>query len=105
MSLPARGEIWWADLADAGRRPALVVTRDAAIPVLRAVIVAPVSRTVRGIPTEVAIGPEDGLPERCAASFDNLRLVPRSVLTERAGRLAPQKSLEICRAIRAMADC
>ncbi len=105
MSLPAQGEIWWAEIPEAGRRPALVVTRDAAIPVLRTLLVAPVTHTVRGIPTEVALGPEDGLSNDCAASFDNLRLVPRWVLTERAGRLAAPKTLEICRALSALGDC
>ncbi|CAN5262406.1 hypothetical protein BH23ACT9_BH23ACT9_37670 [soil metagenome] len=105
MNLPSQGDIWWAEIEDAGRRPALIVTRDAAIGVLRTVLVAPITRTVRGIPTEVAIGPEDGLAHECAASFDNLRLVPRSVLTERAGRLSGTKALELCRALRAVGDC
>ena len=105
MSLPAQGEIWWAEIPEAGRRPALVVTRDASIPHLRALLVAPVTRTIRHIPTEVELGSEDGLTQECAASFDNLRLVPRSMLTERAGRLAAPKALEICRALRAVADC
>lgn len=105
MSPPGQGELWWSEAPDAGRRPVLVVTRDAAIPVLRALVVAPVTRTVRDIPTEVALGPEDGLPDRCAASFDNLRLVPRTVLTERAGRVDVTKELEICRALSALGDC
>lgn len=105
MTLPARGDIWWAELPDAGRRPALIVTRDAAIPVLRTLVVAPVTRAVRGIPTEITLGPEDGLDRACAAAFDNLQLVPRSLLTERAGRLAPHKALAICQALLAMADC
>lgn len=103
--MPEQGEIWWAEVPDAGRRPGLVVTRDAAIPLLRTVLVAPVTRTVRGIPTEVPLGPEDGLGEVCAAAFDNLTLVPRAVLTERAGRLSPAKALEVCRALSAVADC
>lgn len=105
MSVPAQGEIWWTEIPDAGRRPALVVTRDAALPLLRTVLVAPVTRTIRGIPTEVALGAEDGLGETCAASFDNLRLVPRWVLTDQAGRLDESKALEICRALAAVADC
>ncbi len=105
MSVPAQGEIWWAEIPEAGRRPALVVTRNASIPHLRTLLVAPVTRTIRHIPTEVALGSEDGLTHECAASFDNLRLVPRSVLTERAGRLAAPKTFEICRALRAVADC
>jgi len=105
VNLPAQGEIWWAEIPDAGRRPALVVTRDSVIPLVRTLLVAPVTRTIRHIPTEVALGPEDGLSQECAASFDNLRLLPRWVLTERAGRLSTPKALEICRALRAVADC
>lgn len=105
MSLPLQGEIWWAEIPEAGRRPALVVTRDAGIPVLSTLLVAPVSRTIRGIPTEVALGQEEGLNVDCAASFDNLRLVPRWVLTERVGRLSPAKSQFLCRAYMAVADC
>jgi len=105
VSLPLQGEIWWAEIPDAGRRPALVVTRDAGIPVLGALLVAPVTRTIRNIPTEVALGHEEGLNVDCAASFDNLRLVPRWALTERVGRLSPTKTQFFCRAYRAVADC
>jgi mRNA interferase MazF len=105
VTLPRQGEIWWTELPDAGRRPALVVTRDAGISVLKTLLVAPVTRTMRGIPTEVALGPEDGLAVECAASFDNLRLVPGYALTELVGRLSPPKSYWLCRAYRAVADC
>lgn len=105
MTLPAQGDIWWADIADAGRRPVLVVTRDAAIPVLSTVLVAPVTRTVRGIPTEVALDGDEGLGEPSVASFDNLGLVSRSILTERVGRLPVAKMYEICRALAAVGDC
>lgn len=105
MNDPAQGEIWWTDIADTGRRPSLVVTRNAAIPALNAILVAPVTKTVRGIPTEVPLGIEDGLKVECAASFDNLRLVPRWALTERAGRLSSSKAHLLCQAMRAIADC
>lgn len=105
MSKAAHGDVWWAEAVDLGRRPMLVITRDVAIPVLTRVLVAPVTRTVRGIPTEVALGPEEGLAEYCAASFDNLQPIPRSSLIERAGSLAPERRGEICRALGAVADC
>lgn len=105
VNQPAQGDIWWAEIPESGRRPSLVVTRDAAIPVLRTLLVAPITRTVRDIPTEIALGPEDGLTEPCAASFDNLRLVPAWVLTEQVGHLAAPKVLEICRALSAVGDC
>lgn len=102
---PAQGEVWWAELPEAGRRPVMVITRDQAIPVLRTVLVAPVTRTVRGIPTEIALGPEDGLPEVCAATFDNLQPVPRSLLVDRAGPSGPSRRIDICQRLRNLADC
>lgn len=102
---PAQGEIWWAEVPEAGRRPVLVVTRDAAIPALRTVLVAPITRTVRDIPTEVRVGPDDGLPAASAASFDNLQPIPRSVLAERVGQLGARARAEICGALAAMSDC
>jgi len=99
-----QGEIWWAE-ADDKRRPVLVITRDEAVPVLHRVIVAPVTRTVRHIPTEIPLGTDDGLPVDCAASFDNLQPINRYLLSERAGSLASPGRHEICRALAALADC
>ncbi len=101
---PHQGEIWWAE-AEHKRRPVLVVTRTEAVTVLTWIVVAPVTRSVRRIPTEVALGPGQGLASACAASFDNLHPIRRSLLTERVGRLGPEESDEICRALRALADC
>lgn len=101
---PRQGEIWWAR-ADDKRRPVLVVTRDEAIPVLRRLIVAPVTRTVRGIPTEVALGEPEGLHVECAASFDNLQPVNRHALASRVGALGAGRRREICAALDALADC
>lgn len=73
----ARNDIIWADLGPpAGRRPVCVLTRDAAISVLTAVTCAPITRTVRGIRSEVELGPEQGLPEPCVISCDNVLTVP-----------------------------
>ena len=101
---PHQGEIWWAE-AEHKRRPVLVVTRTEAVTVLTWIVVAPVTRSVRRIPTEVALGPGQGLASACAASFDNLQPIRRSLLTERVGRLGTEESDEICRALRALADC
>lgn len=101
---PAQGEIWWAETAERKRRPVLVVTRSHAIPVLNAVLVAPVTRTMRRISTEIALDDRAGLPEPSVASFDNLQLIPRALLTERVGVLS-QGRQEICRALSALADC
>lgn len=101
---PAQGEIWWAEALDK-RRPVLIVTRSQAIPVLDWVLVAPVTRTVRGIPTEVPLGPDQGLDVECAASFDNLQPLRRTFLTERVGAVGPAGQTAICAALSAMADC
>ncbi len=102
--MPQQGEIWWAEAVDK-RRPVLVVTRTDAVPVLTWLVVAPVTRTVRQIPTEVALGAANGLESPCVASFDNLQPIRRSFLTHRAGRLGAEQIDEICRALQAMADC
>ena len=101
---PRQGDIWWAEAEDK-RRPVLVVTRSDAIPVLTWIVVAPVTRTVRSIPTEVRLGPAHGLGVECAASFDNLQPIRGSFLTERVGHLSADEGGEICRALGALADC
>ena len=103
MSTPRQGEIWWAE-AEHERRPVLVVTRSEAVPVLTGIVVAPITRTVRRISTEIALGLDEGLNVDCVASFDNLQRVRRSTLTERAGELGVRAS-ELCGALRALADC
>ncbi len=104
MKLPRQGDVWWAEAEDK-RRPVLVVTRSEAVPVLTWVVVAPVTRTSRGIPTEVALGPAEGLGVESVASFDNLQPIRRSFLTRRAGDLGQRRRAEICRALAALADC
>jgi mRNA interferase MazF len=100
-----RGEVRWLELEEEGRRPVLVLTRDEALPRLRNVVVALVTRTVRGIETEVAIGPADGMPVECAVSLDNLRTVPRGLLTEPITKLDPSRMGTVCRALAHSAGC
>ena len=102
--LPRQGDLWWAEAEDK-RRPVLVITRTDAVPVLTWILVAPVTRTVRRIPTELLLGPANGLREECVASFDNLQPIRRTFLTERIGELQPDQSLGICSALDALADC
>lgn len=102
--VPRQGEVWWAQAEDK-RRPVLVITRSEAAPVLNRVIVAPLTRTVRGIPTEIPFGPSDGLPADCAASFDNLQPIGRRLLTTRIATLDATRRKEICAALDALADC
>lgn len=103
MNVPRQGEIWWAHAEDK-RRPVLVVTRSEAVGVLTGIVVAPVGRTVRGIPTEIPLGREEGLTVECTASFDNLQRILRSALTERVGDLGSRRE-RICGALKALADC
>jgi mRNA interferase MazF len=105
VSEPRRGDVWWGEIEDLGRRPFLIMTRSAAIPVLNSVLAAPVTRTVRNIPTEVALGPDDGMPSLCAASFDNLRVVPKAYLVDRICSLGSGRLFEACTALRAAVDC
>jgi mRNA interferase MazF len=100
-----RGDVWWLELPEEGRRPVCVLTRDAALPVLRSVLVAMVTRTVRGIPTEVRLGPEDGMPTDCAVSLDNLRTVPRTLLTTRVTALTGVRMNDVCRALAVATGC
>jgi mRNA interferase MazF len=105
VTLPARGEIWWGETPEAKGRPFLVLTRDEAIAILDAVLVAPVTRTVRGIPTEIALGPDDGLPVDCVAAFDATTVFPRAMLVRRMGALPPTRTHELCAALAAATDC
>lgn len=102
----ARSEIYWADLGPpTGRRPVCVLTRDAAIGVLVSVTCAPITRTVRGIRSEVEVGPEQGLPEVSAISCDNLLTLPQAVLDPvPVGRLDTPKRVELDRALRYALD-
>ncbi len=73
-----RGEVrWYTFKAPDKRRPVLILTRDSAISVLGGVTVAPITTTVRGIPSEVLLTDADGLPQTCAANFDNLQTVAK----------------------------
>lgn len=100
-----RGEVWWAEHPEAGRRPYLILTRQAAIPVLTGIVVAQISRTVRGIQTEVALDKDDGMPQPCAASFDNILTIPKRSLTERICQLGIPRLQEVCRALRTATGC
>jgi mRNA interferase MazF len=73
--------------------------------VLNGILAAPVTRTVRNIPTEVSLGPDDGMPTECAASFDNLRVVPKAYLIDRICALEPARLVEACAALHIALDC
>ncbi|MBI2157285.1 MAG: type II toxin-antitoxin system PemK/MazF family toxin [Candidatus Rokubacteria bacterium] len=100
-----RGEVWWAELpAPAGRRPVVLLSRDVAYAVRTAVTVAPVTRTIRDIPTEVLLGPEDGLPAPGVASLDDITTIPKSLLQRRLVELPPARLDELEAALRFALD-
>lgn len=103
--MPRRGDVWWAEHLEVGRRPVLVLTRSEAIPVLRHLSVAPATRTVRRIPTEVLVGPDEGMPSECAFSFDNVTLLPRGYLVNLICQMGPHTMRDACRAMAAAFDC
>jgi mRNA interferase MazF len=87
-----RGDIcWYTFKTPDKKRPVLILTRDSAIPVLNAVTVAPITSTIRSIPTEVVLTEEDGLPDTCAANFDNLQTVPKGNIGDRISHLTTKK--------------
>jgi mRNA interferase MazF len=90
--LVERGDVAGLELEHEGRRPVVVLTRDNALPRLRNVVVALVTRTIRGIDTEVELGPEDGMAVPCAVSLDNLRTVPQALLTQSITRLGAHRT-------------
>ena len=104
--LPARGELWWCELADVGRRPVVVLSRDAAIPRLGRALVAPCTTTIRALPSEVVLEPgEDPVPQRSAVNLDAVESVSIAVLTTRLGRLADARIREVCAALQVAVDC
>ncbi len=102
---PRRGDVWWLESSEMGRRPVMVVTRNSAIDVLTGIVVAPITRKVRNIDSEIRLDSEDGMAELCAASFDNLRTVPRSMMVTRLTRLSSERLPEICDAISFALEC
>ena len=105
-SLPARGEVWWCDFADIGRRPVVVLSRDSAIPRLRRALVAPCTTTIRGLASGVVLEPgEDPIPQRCAINLDSAESVSVAVLVDRIGRLADDRMRQVCAALAVAADC
>ena len=100
-----RGEVWWASLpAPIGKRPVVLLSRDEAYAVRNAVTVAEVTRTIRGIPVEVSLGPEDGLPARCAANLDTIMTIRKELLTKRIALLRNEKMAEIQKAVKFALD-
>lgn len=106
MALPMRGELWWCEPPEIGRRPVVVLSRDAAIPRLRRALVAPCTTTIRGLPSEVVLEPaNDPVGRRSAVNLDSVESVSVGVLVERLGRLSDMRMREICAALAVAVDC
>lgn len=100
-----RGEVWWAEHPEWGRRPAVVMTRDEAIDRLNQVFVVLATTTIRGIPTEVELGREDGMPRDCVLNADHTESVAKGYLVDRITVLAPEKVAAVCAALRIATNC
>jgi mRNA interferase MazF len=104
--LPARGEVWWCELPEIGRRPVVVLSRDAAIPRLRRALIGPCTTTVRGIPSEVLLDPtEDPIPRTSVVNLDSVESVSIGTLVERLGRLGDDRMRQICDALAVAVAC
>lgn len=103
---PRRGEIWWCEPPEIGRRPVVVLSRDAAIPRLGRALVAPCTTTIRGLPSEVLLEPgEDPIQRLCAVNLDSVESVSLVVLVERIGVLGGTRMEQICAALDVATDC
>ncbi len=106
MATPLRGELWWCEPPEVGRRPVVVLSRDAAIPRLRRALVAPCTTTIRGLPSEVLLEPgEDPIGRPSAVNLDSAESVSLAVLVERIGRLSDDRMRQICAALEVAVDC
>lgn len=106
MPLPLRGELWWCEPPEIGRRPVVILSRDAAIPRLRRALIAPCTTSIRGLASEVILEPgEDPVIRRTAVNLDSVESVSIGVLIDRIGRLSDSRMLEICAALAVAVDC
>jgi mRNA interferase MazF len=99
-----RGEVWWA-ATPGGDRPVLVLTRDPVADRIGAVVVAACTRTIRGLNSELPLGPEDGMPTNCVAAFDNLHTLRRGALRRPITRLSAVRMVEACRVLSRALGC
>jgi mRNA interferase MazF len=98
--------VWWSELAEIGRRPVVVLSRDAAIPRLRRALIAPCTTTIRGLPSEVVLEPgDDPIPRRSAVNLDSVESISVAVLVERLGVLNDDRMRTVCSALDVAVDC
>lgn len=93
-------------MAEVGRRPVVVLSRDAVIPRHRRALVAPCTTTIRGLASEVVLEPgDDPVPLRSAVNLDSVESVSIAILVQRQGRVAEARMREICAALAVAVDC
>ena len=100
-----RGEVWFA-ATPGGDRPVLVLTRDPVAGRIGAVVVAAITRTRRGLVSELeltAFG--DGVPTDCVVNFDNVHTIPRSAFRRPVARLSESRMSDVCRTLRDSVGC
>lgn len=99
-----RGEIWFA-ATPGGDRPVLVLTRDPVADRIGSVVVAALTRTRRGLVSEMALTEADGVPTDSVVNFDNLHTIPRGTLRRKVAMLSPARLAEVCRTLQAATGC
>lgn len=101
-----RGELWhYRFQAPDKRRPVLVLTRQEVIGLLHTVMVAPITSTIYGAPSEVVVGPEEGLKHASAVNLDHVQTVERGRLTTYIGSVSPTTMKAVCRALAVATGC
>ncbi len=100
-----RGDVWFA-AAPGGDRPVLVLTRDPVADRIGSVVVAALTRTHRGLVSEIELTKAaDGVPTDCVVNFDNVHTIPRETLRRRVTTLSPARMAQACRALAAATGC
>lgn len=99
-----RGEIWFA-ATPGGDRPVLVLTRDPVADRIGSVVVAALTRTRRGLASELVLTPADGVPTESVVNFDNVHTISRDTFRRRVTALPPARMAEACRTLLAATGC
>lgn len=99
-----RGEIWFADTPD-GDRPVLVITRDPVAARIGSVVAAGLTRSIRGLPSELPLTIDDGVPVESVVNFDTIYTIPRQAFRRRVTQLSPVRMEEACQALKAATGC
>lgn len=98
------GEVWFAE-TPGGDRPVLVLTRDPVADRIGSVVVAAITRTVRGLVSELELTPDDGVPTDCVVNFDNVHTIPRAAFRRQVTKLEPPRLAQVCQTLRDSTGC